>query len=172
MTAVNYLPISAVQTVQSFVQFTPSRTVTDGVLAASTTVTSATASFTSADVGAAISGGTIPANSTISSVTNSTTVIISAAASGSATGVTLTIVRTTALASGALNTALTSAFAASAGTIQCFADSQVSGNALVVANDVTVMTVAPTNWVGWNFGRWQQFTPSQLATNFIQYFTS
>ena len=65
--------------------------VTDGVTNATTTVTSATASFGAQDVGATISGGTIPAGTTISSVTNSTTVVISAAATGSATGVTLTI---------------------------------------------------------------------------------
>jgi hypothetical protein len=172
MTAVNYLPIKSLSFLQSFVQFTPTRTVTDGVLAATTTVTSATAAFTSSDVGAAISGGTIPANATISSVTNGTTVVISAAATGSASGVTLTITRTSALAAGVLNTALTSAYAASAGTIQCFADSQVTGNALVVANDVTVLSVAPTNWVGWNGGQWSQYTPAQLTANFVQYFTS
>jgi hypothetical protein len=172
MTAVNYLPLGVLTQLQSFVQFTPTRVVTDGVLAASTTVTSATAAFTSSDVGAAISGGSIPSNTTIASVTNGTTVVISQAATGSASGVTLTITKTSALAAGVLNTALTSAYAATAGTIQCFADAQVTGNSLVVANDVTVLSVTPTNWVGFNAGKWTQYTPSQLTAAFIQYFTS
>jgi hypothetical protein len=66
------------------------RTVTDGVTNGTTTVTSATAFFTSADVGKTITGSTIPGGATISSITNTTTVVISAAAS-SATGVTLEI---------------------------------------------------------------------------------
>lgn len=69
-----------------------SRTVTDGsTTAASTTVTSATAAFTSADVGSTITGGSIPANTTITSVTNATTVVVSAAPTATATGVSLTI---------------------------------------------------------------------------------
>jgi Phage tail tube protein len=68
-----------------------SRTVSDGVTNATTTVTSATANFTASDVGKNISGGTIPAGTFIASRTNSTTVILSAAATGSASGVTLTI---------------------------------------------------------------------------------
>lgn len=68
------------------------RTVTDGATtASSTTVTSATAAFTAADVGSAISGGSIPASASIVSVTNSTTVVISANATATATGVSLTI---------------------------------------------------------------------------------
>ena len=67
------------------------RSVTDGVLNSTTTVTSATAAFTSADVGSAITGTGIPAGATIASVTNATTVVISAAATATATGVTLTI---------------------------------------------------------------------------------
>ncbi len=67
------------------------RTVTDGVTNATTTVTSATAAFTQYDVGARISGGTIPANATILSINSSNSVVISAAASGSASGVTITV---------------------------------------------------------------------------------
>jgi len=70
----------------------PQRTVTDGVLTAgSTTVTSATISFASTDVGRAIAGGTIPPNATIVSVTDATTAVISAAPTASATGVSLTV---------------------------------------------------------------------------------
>jgi hypothetical protein len=67
-----------------------SRKVTDGVTNSSTTVTSATAAFTSADVGGFITGAGIPVGATIASVTNATTIVISAAATATATGVTLT----------------------------------------------------------------------------------
>jgi hypothetical protein len=68
------------------------RTVADGVLNTTTTVTSATAVFVSAsDAGKAISGVGIPAGTTIASVTNATTIVLSAAATASTSGVTLTI---------------------------------------------------------------------------------
>jgi hypothetical protein len=74
----------------------PARTVADGATtSASTTVTSATAAFTSADVGRGISGAGIPAGTTIASVTNGTTVVLSAAATATAAGVTLAIAATT-----------------------------------------------------------------------------
>lgn len=64
--------------------------VADGATtAASTTVTSATANFTAADVGKTITGGSIPAGTTIVSVTNATTIVLSAAPTTTATGVTL-----------------------------------------------------------------------------------
>lgn len=76
------------------------RTVTDGVLNTTTTVTSATAAFVGAgwgdvggDVGAAIAGTGIPAGAIIVQVVNATTVVISAAATATASGVTLTITR-------------------------------------------------------------------------------
>jgi hypothetical protein len=70
----------------------------DGVATSgSTTFTSATAAFTGADVGASISQtttkgtlnvtGTIPSGTTIVSVTNATTVVLSAAATASGTGI-------------------------------------------------------------------------------------
>ncbi|MGP8160421.1 MAG: phage major capsid protein [Candidatus Dormibacteria bacterium] len=68
-----------------------SRFVADGVTNATTTVTSATAAFTSADVGSFVTGVGIPAGATIASVTNATTIVLSAAATTTATGVTLTI---------------------------------------------------------------------------------
>lgn len=70
---------------------TASRSVSDGVLNATTTVTSATAAFVAGDVGKNISGGSIPSGAFIVSRTNGTTVVISAAATGSASGVSLTI---------------------------------------------------------------------------------
>lgn len=67
------------------------RAVDDGATNTNTTVTSATAAFTDADIGKSISGGTIPADATISDVASATSCTISAAATGTATGVTLTI---------------------------------------------------------------------------------
>ena len=67
------------------------RSVSDGVLNSTTTVTSATAVFSSADQGKAISGAGIPVGATISSVTNATTIVLSSAATATASGVTLVI---------------------------------------------------------------------------------
>jgi hypothetical protein len=68
------------------------RTVTDGVTTnTSTTVTSATAAFISADVGRTITGAGIPAGATIATVVSATEITISAAATATATGVTLTL---------------------------------------------------------------------------------
>jgi hypothetical protein len=70
----------------------PCRDVTDGVLTAgSRTVTSATAAFASTDVGSSISAVFIPPGTTMASVVNVTTATMSAAATTSATGVTLTV---------------------------------------------------------------------------------
>lgn len=68
------------------------RTVADGVLNSTTTVTSATAAFGPDDVGRFISGPAgIPALTFISSVTNATTIILSAAATATASSQTLNI---------------------------------------------------------------------------------
>jgi hypothetical protein len=68
------------------------RTVSDAVtVLASTTLTSATAAFTSADVGSAISGTNIPANTTISAVLAATSVTLSHAATGAGGAGTATI---------------------------------------------------------------------------------
>lgn len=62
----------------------PGRSVTDGVTNGTATLTSATANFTSADVGMQISGGTIGANTSIIAVNSSTSVTMNhTAASGS-----------------------------------------------------------------------------------------
>jgi hypothetical protein len=73
------------------VAFANRRSVSDGVLNSTTTVTSATAIFTSADVGKVISGAGIPAGNTIASVTNATTIVLSQAATATASGVALVI---------------------------------------------------------------------------------
>lgn len=68
------------------------RTVTDGVTAnTDATVTSATAAFTAADVGSVISGAGITAGTTIASINSATSIEMSAPATATATGVTLTI---------------------------------------------------------------------------------
>jgi hypothetical protein len=75
------------------------RTVSDGVTTASSNVvTSATANFTSSDVGNPIFGGNVPINSMIGSVTNSTTITtvnidsgVAANAAASGSGESLTI---------------------------------------------------------------------------------
>lgn len=70
---------------------TADRTVTDMVTNGTTTITSATAAFTSGDVGKAVTGTTIPAFTTIASVTNATTAVLSKAATGSGSNGTLNI---------------------------------------------------------------------------------
>jgi Phage capsid family len=69
-----------------------SRTVTDAATTSgSPTLSSATAAFSSADVGRSVSGAGIPTSATIASVTNATTAVMSANATATATGVTVTI---------------------------------------------------------------------------------
>lgn len=174
MSATQYLPISVVSgQIQSFVRYA-TRVVADGATAVSTSVTSATASFGANDVGASISGGTIPNGATIVSVTNATTVVISAAATVIASGVTLTITQTPALATPVLATALNSAFGATAGNIQTVVDN-TSGRttqAVVIAGDSQVLSVPVGTWVGFNNGTWAAYTPTALAAAFLQYFTT
>jgi hypothetical protein len=70
----------------------PSRAVVDGAITSgSTTLTSATAKFTWGDVGATVTGTGIPAFTSISSVTNLTTVVLSANATATSTGVSVSI---------------------------------------------------------------------------------
>jgi lysophospholipase L1-like esterase len=68
-----------------------SRTVANGVLNSTTTITSSTAAFTAADVGVFVTGTGIPAGAKIASVTNGTTAVLSVAATATATGVSITI---------------------------------------------------------------------------------
>jgi len=67
------------------------RSVGDAVTVAGTTLTSATAAFTFADVGRSVSGGSIPAGATIASVQSATQATLSAAATAAASGVTVTV---------------------------------------------------------------------------------
>lgn len=68
------------------------RTVADAVFNGTTTVTSATAAFTNADVGASVvSAGNLAVGTTIVSVTNGTTIVVSVAALTSSSAQSLTI---------------------------------------------------------------------------------
>jgi hypothetical protein len=67
------------------------RTVTDGVINTDTSLVSATAAFTSADVNRQVAGTGIDPGTTIASVTNATTVVLSAATTATASGVTVLI---------------------------------------------------------------------------------
>lgn len=78
---------------QVFGQAAGGQTYTDFVLNSTTTVTSATAGFTSADVGRKITATGIPTTATIASVTNPTTVVLTQAATATASGVTGTVNR-------------------------------------------------------------------------------
>lgn len=60
-----------------------------------------------------------------------------------------------------LQTALVAAYTTV--TIQVFTDASVSGNALVVVNDLIVFSVPVNNWVGYNQGTWAQYLPAKLA---------
>jgi Pectate lyase superfamily protein len=69
-----------------------SRSITDGVITSGSNVlTSATAAFLGGDVGKTLVGTGIPGGATISSVTNATTVVMSANATATATGVSVAI---------------------------------------------------------------------------------
>lgn len=73
-----------------------SRTAADGATTSgSTTVTSATIAFTGSDGGRIITGAGIPAGTTVASITNATTAVLSAAATATATGVSLTMTNQT-----------------------------------------------------------------------------
>ena len=67
------------------------RTVTDGVLNSTTTLTSATAAFVTGDVSRVVTGTGIPVNTRILSRTNGTTVVLSQAATATASGVTVAL---------------------------------------------------------------------------------
>lgn len=67
------------------------RSITDGTTATNTTVTSATAAFVTGDVGRLIVGGSIPLDAYISAYVSATQVTISAAATTTASSVSLTL---------------------------------------------------------------------------------
>jgi len=94
----NIRTIPTVKTTETgtFVSYPYSRTVTDGVTTSgSATLTSASAIFTSGDVGASVAGANIPSGTTIQAVTNSTTITMSASATASTSNATATFGATT-----------------------------------------------------------------------------
>jgi hypothetical protein len=79
----------------------------------------------------------------------------------------------------AFNTALQGAFATASVVIQVQADPNTgkTSNAQVIINDSQqVISVAPNNWLGFNSGVWEQYTPAQMNGDinslFTPYFTS
>jgi len=70
------------------------RSVTDGVLNGTTTLTSATGAFTAADVGRPVTGRGIAEDTVVASVGNGTTVVLSRPAQATATSVAVTLGRT------------------------------------------------------------------------------
>jgi hypothetical protein len=87
----NTVTASAVDSTTTDVDITPARTVTDAVLNGTTTLTSASATFTTGDIGRSIVGPGIPPGTTIASRTSGTEVELSAAATASGPGVRVTI---------------------------------------------------------------------------------
>jgi len=75
----------------SLLNFPINRSITDGVIATNTSLVSATANFTSADISCIVTGTGIPYGTTISSVTNSTTVVLNQSTTATASGVAVTI---------------------------------------------------------------------------------
>lgn len=153
--AVEFLSAPAVKRF-AFTQYpAAARSVTDGVTNSTTTVTSATAAFSSLDVGATIVGTGVPALATIVSVTNGTTVVISASATATASGVTLTITRTNALALSAFQTAYQTDISALA-AVQALAYTATPTVATIVTpNAGPVLSVNPTDYLGLNYGTYQ-----------------
>jgi hypothetical protein len=139
------------------------RSVADGVTAASTTVTSATANFVAADVGATISGGSIPGGATIVSVGSTTSVTISAAATV-ATGVTLTITRTNTFALSSFQTAVNADFAAAFTTVPTLVTQPSAPSvALFIVSPNQVLSISPGQYVGYNYGTWQVLPASAMT---------
>jgi len=77
---------------------------------------------------------------------------------------------TTAAGVPAFETALRAAF--SDQNIQCYADDQTAGNALVVANQTTSFSVAPNSWVSFSQGSPQVRTVAQMAGGINSVFTA
>jgi prepilin-type N-terminal cleavage/methylation domain-containing protein len=96
----NTRTIPTVRTTQSgtFVSYPGSRSVMDAVITGgSATLTSATANFTSSDVGESVAGTNIASGTTIAGVTNSTTATLSANATATASSQTITFGATTVI---------------------------------------------------------------------------
>lgn len=143
-----------------------SRTVTDGVLNSTTTVTSATAGFTAAaDVGLLVIGTGVTPGTYIASVTNSTTAVLSAPATASASGVTLQFCTNT-IRTPAAKDVNTGACSNRAGYFaNCGSGGQYNLNGSLgtdparnsVCKVTSVATAAPSNLATPTFNRWIVF---------------
>jgi ribose 5-phosphate isomerase RpiB len=137
----------------------------------STTITSATASFNATyDVGATITGTGIPNGTTISSVTNSTTAVISQAATATNTNTVFTITQTNTNALAQFQANLISDWGASGtvaqllpSTFQVLVNSNAPSTALVIDQNSQVHSVAQTQWLGFNQGAWSVVNNSLMT---------
>jgi hypothetical protein len=107
-------------------------------------VTSATANFTADDLGKTLSGGSIPAGSTITAINSSTSVVVSGVATATATGVTITI-----NARQVIRTGTTIASVTNATTIVLSTAAAVTGTAinLGVGSPFTTTNKPSIGWV-------------------------
>lgn len=131
------------------------RTIADAVLNSTTTITSATAAFTVADVGSLVIGTGLTLGTTIASVTNGTTAVLSAAATATASGVAVQITTNT-IRTPASKDVNTGACSGRAG----YWLNVGQGNTPMVAGSPGINTVcrttglAASNPASANFGRW------------------
>lgn len=147
-----------------FTQHLGLRTVTDGATATSTALTSATANFVAADVGATVTGSGIPGATTIASVTNATTVVLSASTTATAGSVSVTIARTNTLGLSSFQTAINADFASYFTTVpQLFATTAAPSVALLIVSPTLVLSINPGQWIGFNYGNWQVLANSVMA---------
>lgn len=117
------------------------RTVFDGATNTNTTVTSATAAFVAQDVGAWVIGPNIPSGTTIASVTNATTIVLSAAATGTATARMLSIGPAEGrIVSDAVTATSTTVTSATAAFTKADIGKQITGTN--IANNATITAVA------------------------------
>lgn len=132
------------------------RSVADAVTATSTSLTSATAAFSASDVGAGVTGAGIAGGTTISSVTNATTVVLSAATTASASGVTVAITRTNTLGLAAFQTAINTDLAAYFTTVPTLVTQpSAPSTAILIVNPNLILSIPAGSWVGFNGGNWQ-----------------
>lgn len=118
----NVMPACTIVAIELWDSF-PRVTSTDGVTTnTSPNISSATAAFTSADVGTKITGTNIPGGTTIASVTNGTTAVMSANATGAASNTIFSIVTPVRRWFGALSANKT----VNAGDTVTFATSSIS----------------------------------------------
>jgi hypothetical protein len=159
----------------TFVSYPNSRSINDGVTTSgSSTVTSATANFTASDVGLTLYSANIPAGATIQSVTNTTTAVLSANATTTATAQILTVNPSVVIYSINGN----SIFRTEDGTVTNIAsstdqltayssDSQIdSANTEYVTSQVVFQPVFATG--GNNANQYQQTGTTMFATSYLR----